>query len=1229
MPRFSKKHQEEAICPTCGDWKTTDFTPEELQQRDWECSDCQNKRMVAPEELPENRGSKEITMYDPEYEFLKKLVLVVGKAVPESIPEIKALSLAHPFETIDDAGDLAAQVWTLATEKYGIPREWLFKKLPEKKVKSNLKKADLKEYSNQVTKKVNDFIVAHPNIMTMVIEASKSFENEDELYFWMKEVLERNPDIHIIDMESAATNELIQWKELAWAWFNTVKRDEPLPGERHVNIENLPVLDKKQKLDELLDQLSAETDPQKKEQIKQHIERIKRAKLLKADLWPAQQETEDMLNHAPGYLAYQYGQDKTSSPETDRQLHLSNAENLIQEYFFEKGIRWSQVVSFLKKLVPQITDEDISQLKINTQNKLNQFKLQIDAKKKSLNIDKVVQVLNKKEPKVIRVDTAECFVELEDGSKITFDEAVKKAVEMDKTADFSDGFSDTEWHTTHKMDIGPFSSPEDYGAKPQKSPFPNTEWLPASDEEGDAQPWSNVAASQDEEPFYVGESYVGKSYRGNSIGDGPPTGKSAADIIRFEMEELENDQHVDPKLIPLLEKYPASSLVWVGKTKRDVRQYGGEAYPVDLGSNPIVIGYDDDGGYLVLKEASKSTGHGQCARSKATWRVKLFDGRGVQYFPNEELANKYYEVALKEKKDPSKPQPFTYKKAFCKKEANPQARYWIDPNGKEFRAEPLHGYWIKQNKELLNQYGINTSTIGYTWNDMLKNGWVRVSNEPAGTGFQIQLQDLKNIPSFVDNFIAKNYTTGEKILLGDQQGNSVTVLDPFPGIQDAVNKALRQPVNASLKQASSIVEMGQARVFVNPTALQTKSLLAKTKHHILRALLEPLTGDMYVWDAFHLEHGSVIHYLGLSIDPDDNDHDYIWIVDDDNQIDQMFNAQVQMKNKLSKPKKKADLSGQVVNDILKSIETVGGTTINLSKGNLSGSNNYAVSIYPERERIIEGPVDFEKIEDFIVSNEDLLNNANNSFGAWTNQGKVYLDVVVTIPDKIQALELARKNNQLAIWDLRNNQEIQTNSVKAFSKNELHKRASFLSKLDTEGMRDFLMQKGSDAFGKLGYEDVKEMVPSGGEWLLQDIPLSNFPNWTSFTGMNTKKRNAFPIVTLGPDFDWEVIDGKHRIAVANAVGEKIVKGYVFNDIQDTHVRKVRAQEQILTQEQQDQIAAATSPVYNIALNNYAEAVKRGHDKDRALAYAVGSVSNLEKIDEKKLVELANTYLKGII
>jgi protein-tyrosine-phosphatase len=159
LDKFSKGgYGEEAICPICGEWKPTKYSPAELREIDWACNDCLRKHPTEIQELeqmeemgepaptiPEERGSKEISTTDPEYKWLLRLVNLVTKAgVPAQ--EIKTLSQAHPFVTIDDAGDLAAQIWTLATEKYNIPREWLIKKLPERKASLN-KKSKMLEVS--------------------------------------------------------------------------------------------------------------------------------------------------------------------------------------------------------------------------------------------------------------------------------------------------------------------------------------------------------------------------------------------------------------------------------------------------------------------------------------------------------------------------------------------------------------------------------------------------------------------------------------------------------------------------------------------------------------------------------------------------------------------------------------------------------------------------------------------------------------------------------------------------------------------------------------------------------------------------------------------------------------------------------------------------------------------------------------------------------------------------
>lgn len=625
MPGFSKK---DILCPNCGEPATKPpfVTKEQFENGEWECADCMVRHEQVSDEPVQDRGQKEISKYDREYEFLVKLVnLVVKEGVDPG--QIRDLANSMPFQTVNDIVALTEKVFELAgSPQYQIPREWLAKKLG------------------------------------------------------------------------------------------------------------------------------------------------KMASLKKADLWPGQAASEDMLSHEHNSLSYNPNQ------EPDTSVSGPNPKQA-----------------------------------------------------KQLNINDIVQMLNKGEPKVVRIDMATHVLEFADGSKLSFDDAAKKAI--GKEAVFSGNeFSLTNIGDNPTVTNDPFSSPEDHGVKPQKHPFPNTNWLPADDSEDEEEPWSNVASSK--------------------------------------------------------------------------------------------------------------------------------------------------------------------KRPFSKKAA-PDARYWIAPDGQEFNAGTHHGAWVNNHKDILKSYGINTKvdSLSDVYQQMYASGWSRVTNE---RGFTIQVPDLRSVPAYLDNFIAKHYKQGEVIRIGTDT-EMVEVSNPFPNIQKAINRELRKV--ASLK--------------------------------------------------------------------------------------------------------KADISGKTVNDIVNRVHQNGGVTYNLGQGDMSGSNAFAVSIYPDRSQILDSGVDFETIEGFLVANQDLLADSSNSLGVWNHEGKTYLDVVKLVENYDEAVDLGKQHNQIAIWDLRNNNEI----------------------------------------------------PTGG------------------TG-EVAKQSA---------------------------------------------------EQILTQEQQNEIAAKTSPVYVMAVNNYAEALKRGHSKDRALEYAIQAVANIDKIDPKQLVEIINTYL----
>lgn len=114
-----------------------------------------------------------------------------------------------------------------------------------------------------------------------------------------------------------------------------------------------------------------------------------------------------------------------------------------------------------------------------------------------------------------------------------------------------------------------------------------------------------------------GEIYRGPAYRTETGFE--PKG-TAADVIRFEQDELGNDYGVTGEQLKELEKRPASDITWVGRTKEDVARYGVETEreptPEEIQNIPDdiseivkggkIIATDGEGGYLVLKPSPPS-----------------------------------------------------------------------------------------------------------------------------------------------------------------------------------------------------------------------------------------------------------------------------------------------------------------------------------------------------------------------------------------------------------------------------------------------------------------------------------------------------------------------------------------------------------------------------------------------------------------------------------------------
>ncbi len=96
-----------------------------------------------------------------------------------------------------------------------------------------------------------------------------------------------------------------------------------------------------------------------------------------------------------------------------------------------------------------------------------------------------------------------------------------------------------------------------------------------------------------------------------------PPEASAADIIRYEQEELGNALDVPDFLMSELEqkRVRARDIVWVCRTRDHARRYGGEGrgqpYQEEFGLYALVLATDDENetGYLILADATLLDSH--------------------------------------------------------------------------------------------------------------------------------------------------------------------------------------------------------------------------------------------------------------------------------------------------------------------------------------------------------------------------------------------------------------------------------------------------------------------------------------------------------------------------------------------------------------------------------------------------------------------------------------------
>lgn len=74
-----------------------------------------------------------LTEWSPEYRFMLALAKLLGQ---EGVSREKAMAIvnAEPIKTVSDVEAITTKLWRLALE-HGIPEEYLYKKLPDSKIR--------------------------------------------------------------------------------------------------------------------------------------------------------------------------------------------------------------------------------------------------------------------------------------------------------------------------------------------------------------------------------------------------------------------------------------------------------------------------------------------------------------------------------------------------------------------------------------------------------------------------------------------------------------------------------------------------------------------------------------------------------------------------------------------------------------------------------------------------------------------------------------------------------------------------------------------------------------------------------------------------------------------------------------------------------------------------------------------------------------------------------------
>lgn len=115
------------------------------------------------------------------------------------------------------------------------------------------------------------------------------------------------------------------------------------------------------------------------------------------------------------------------------------------------------------------------------------------------------------------------------------------------------------------------------------------------------------------------------------------------------------------------------------------------------------------------------------------------------------------------------------------------------------------------------------------------------------------------------------------------------------------------------------------------------------------------------------------------------------------------------------------LNNKMIKEILKN----GGATLDYNYNNFNASIGYMVSLRGQEKKVNKNNI--EEIKKEIEKKRDFIKDKKGLYiGLWVDNDIMFIDVSTHIIDYLEALEIARNNEQLAIYDLKNDKSIYLN-----------------------------------------------------------------------------------------------------------------------------------------------------------------------------------------------------------